>query len=139
MLRKGYLGFRYPAAHWKRNSLPRAQIQSQVLVLTHLPSLRDGVGSLSFQEPRPRLGSIWRGHSLLNWDPELERHWWKGRWQSAQLPRPLPYPRPGGLSQSPPWTLKAAAQCPFRLVPRIPLLSLSPCPYPARPPEGTPS
>ena len=42
------------------------------------PSLRGGMGSLSFQGPRPRLGSVWRGHSPLNRDPELERHWKEG-------------------------------------------------------------
>lgn len=64
----------------------------------------------------------------------------KRRWQSAQLlPRPSPTPFPADSPRASPWTLKAAAQCPIQLVPRLLLSWLSPCPYPARPPEGTTS
>ena len=103
-------------------------------------SLPDGVGSLSFQGPRPRLGSVWRGHSPLNRDPELEK-----RWKEEALAVCLTsakaslYPLPPDSPRASPWTLKAAAQCPIRFIPRLPLCWLSSCPYPARPPEGTTS
>lgn len=65
------------------------------------PSLPDGVGSLSFQGPRPRLGSVWRGHLPLNRDPELEKHWKEEALAVCSTSaKAAPYPLPGGLSQS---------------------------------------
>lgn len=147
VLRKGCLVSRPPAAHWRRNSPPRAQIQSQVLILTHLPTL--GVFPPPFLMAWGLCPS--RGQDLgwgasggvthlltgtLSWKNAGR----KRRWQSAQLlPRPPPTPFPADSPRASPWTLKAAAQCPIRLVPRLPLSWLISCPYPARPPEGTTS
>lgn len=65
------------------------------------PSLPDGVGSLFFQGPRPRLGSVWRGHSPLNRDPELEKHWKEEALAVCSTSaKAAPHPLPGGLSQS---------------------------------------
>ena len=64
-------------------------------------SLPDGVGSLSFQGPRPRLGSVWRGHSPLNRDPELEKRWKEEALAVCSTSaKAAPYPLPGGLPQS---------------------------------------